>query len=75
MSKNSSKNNQVFINETKNTIDKTMENHRETEKRINSVDDEVKKSEMELRNFRRQNSIRNLKEQISDLVDKKNNFK
>jgi septal ring factor EnvC (AmiA/AmiB activator) len=75
MSKNSSKNNQVFINETKNTIDNTMENYRETEKRINSVDDETKESEMELRNFRRENSIRNLKEQIKDVVDKENRFK
>ncbi len=75
MSKNSSKNNQEFINKAKNTIDNTMENYRETEKRINSADDEVKKSEMELRNFRRENSIRNMKEEIKDVVDKENNFK
>lgn len=75
MSKNSSKNNQEFINKAKNTIDNTMENYRETEKRINSADDEVKKSEMELRNFRRENSIRSMKEEIKDVVDKENNFK
>lgn len=54
MGKNSSKKGQDFINKTKNTIDNTIDNYRETEKRINEIDDEIKKSEMEIQNLRRE---------------------
>lgn len=75
MGKNNSKKGQDFINKTKNTIDNTIDNYRETEKRINEIDDEIKKSEMEIQNLRRQQSIRNLNKEINNVVDKENNFK
>ena len=75
MGKNSSKKGQDFINKTKNTIDNTIDNYRETEKRINEIDDEIKKSEMEIQNLRREQSIRNLNKEINNVVDKENNFK
>ncbi len=75
MGKTSSKKGQDFINKTKNTIDNTIDNYRETEKRINEIDDEIKKSEMEIQNLRRQQSIRNLNKEINNVVDKENNFK
>lgn len=75
MSKNSSKKDQEFINKAKNTIDNTMDNHRETEKRICQIEDEVKKNEMEIQNFKRENSIRNLNNQIKNAVDTENNFR
>lgn len=75
MSKNGSKKGQEFINKVKNNIDNTIDNYRETEKRISQVDDEVKKQEMEIQNFRRENAIRNLNKEIKNVVDKENNFK
>lgn len=75
MSKNGSKKSQEFINKVKNNIDNTIDNYRETEKRISQVDDEVKKQEMEIQNFRRENAIRNLNKEIKNVVDKENNFK
>lgn len=75
MTKNSSKKDQEFINKAKNTIDNTMDNYRETEKRIKQVEDEVKKMEMKIQNLKRENSIRNLNKQIKDAVDTENNFR
>ena len=75
MTKNSSKKNQEYINKAKNIIDNTMDNYRETEKRIRQVEDEVKKMEMEIQNLKRENSIRNLNKQIKDTVDTENNFR
>ena len=58
-----------------NHIDNTIDNYRETEKRINQIDDEITKSEMKIRIFRRDNSIRDMKKEIKNVVDKENNFK
>lgn len=75
MAKNNSKKGQEFINKIKNNIDNAIDNYAETEKRINQIDDEVKKQEMEIENFRRENSIRNMKKEIKNAVDKENDFK
>lgn len=75
MSKNNSDNKRDTISKMKNDIENTEFNVRQTEKMINSVDDEIVKSELELRNFRRNNSLRNMKENIENEYDKENNFK
>lgn len=63
------------INKMKNDIDNAEFNQRQTEKMINQVDDEVLKTELELRNFRREQSMRNMKQDIKNEYDKENNFK
>lgn len=75
MAKHNSDNKRDTINKMKNDIENTEFNVRQTEKMINSVDDEIVKSELELRNFRRDNSLRNMKENIENEYDKENNFK
>lgn len=75
MGKNNSKKGQEFINKVKNNIDNTIDNYNEAEKRINQIDDEIKKQEMEIENFRRENSIRNMKKEIKNVIDKENDFK
>ncbi|MFA6782965.1 MAG: hypothetical protein WCR90_07120 [Sedimentibacter sp.] len=69
------KKNQEFINKVKNTIDNTIVNQGETEKRINQAYNEDKKAEMEAQNLRRETSIINMKKEIKNVVDKENNFK
>ncbi len=69
------KKNQQFINKVKNTIDNTIVNQGETEKRINQAYNEDKKAEMEAQNLRRETSIINMKKEIKNVVDKENNFK
>ncbi|MGD9567127.1 MAG: hypothetical protein AB7V48_02205 [Sedimentibacter sp.] len=75
MAKHNSENKRDTINKMKNDIENTEFNVRQTEKMINNVDDEIVKSELELRNFRRENSLRNMKENIENEYDKENNFK
>ena len=75
MAKHNSENKRDTINKMKNDIENTEFNARQTEKMIDSIDDEIVKSELELRNFRRENSIRNMKENIENEYDKENNFK
>lgn len=75
MAKHNSDNKRDTINKMKNDIENTEFNARQTEKMIDSIDDEIVKSELELRNFRRENSIRNMKENIENEYDKENNFK
>lgn len=69
------KKNQEFINKVKNTIDNTIVNQGETEKRINQAYNEDKKAEMEAQNLRRETSIINMKKEIKNVVDKENNLK
>ena len=69
------KKNQEFINKVKNTIDNTIVNQGETEKRINQAYNEDKKAEMEAQNLRRETSIINMKKEIKNVVDKENNSK
>lgn len=75
MAKHNSDNKRDTINKMKNDIENTEFNVRQTEKMIDSVDDEIVKSELELRNFRRENSLRNMKENIENEYDKENNIK
>ncbi len=75
MGKHNSDDKRDAINKIKNDIDNTEFNLRQTEKMLNNVDDETVKSELELRNFRREYSIRNMKEAIKNEYDKDNNTK
>jgi len=75
MAKHNSENKRDTLNKMKNDIENTEFNVRQTEKMIDSIDDEIVKSELELRNFRRENSLRNTKENIENEYDKENNFK
>jgi len=52
-----------------------LDNQRETEKRINQTDDEVKRDEMKAQNFRRENSVKNMEKEIKNVLDKENNYK
>lgn len=63
------------INKMKNDIENTEVNKRQTEKMIESIDDEEVKAELEMKNFRRENSLRNMKENIKNEYDKENNTK
>lgn len=75
MAKHNSENKRDTINKMKNDIENTEFNLRQTEKMINTVDDEVVKQELELRNFRREQNLRSMKEDIQNEYDKENNFK
>jgi hypothetical protein len=75
MAKHNLENKRDTINKMKNDIENTEFNLRQTEKMINTVDDEVVKQELELRNFRREQNLRSMKEDIQNEYDKENNFK
>lgn len=75
MAKHNLENKRDTINKMKNDIENAEFNKRQTEKMISSVDDEVLKQDLELKNFRRENSIRSMKEDIKNEYDKENNFK
>lgn len=75
MAKHNSENKRDTINKMKNDIENAEFNMRQTEKMINTVDDDVLKQDLELRNFRRERSIKNMKQNIENEFDKENNFK
>lgn len=75
MAKHRSEEKRDTINKMKNDIENTEFNMRQTEKLINSVDDEIVKSELELRNFRREQNLNNMKKDIENEFDKDNNYK
>ena len=75
MAKHNSDNKRDTINKMKNDIENTEFNMRQTEKMINSIDDDIVKSELELRNFRREENLRNMKQDIENEYDKENNIK
>lgn len=75
MAKHNSENKRDTINKMKNDIENTEFNMRQTEKMIDNVDDEILRSELELKNFRRENSLDSMKENIKNEYDKENNFK
>lgn len=75
MAKHNSDNKRDTINKMKNDIENTEFNMRQTEKMINSIDDDIVKSELELRNFRREQNLRNMKQDIENEYDKENNIK
>lgn len=59
-----------------NNIDNTIANYRETENLINSIDYGIQKSELQEKNKRREESLKNMKKEIRDeAIDKKNNYK
>lgn len=64
-----------LVNKVKNDINNTIENQRETEKLINQVNDEELKTQLEIRNMRREQSLRSMKKEIKDVYDKDNNYK
>lgn len=75
MAKKNYENKRDTINKMKNDIENTEFNMRQTDKMIGSVDNEIVKSELELSNFRREQSLRNMKEDIENEYDKENNIK
>lgn len=75
MAKHNSENKRDTINKMKNDIENTEFNMRQSDKMIDSIDDEIVKSELELRNFRREQSLRNMKQSIENEYDKENNIK
>ena len=75
MKKHNSEDKRDTINKMKNDIENTEFNYRQTEKLANQVDDEVLKTELELKNFRREQSLRNMKQDIKNEYDKENNIK
>jgi small acid-soluble spore protein (thioredoxin-like protein) len=75
MAKHNSEEKRDTINKMKNDIENTEFNMRQTEKMISSVDNELVKSELELQNFRREQSLRNMKKNIENEYDKENNIK
>lgn len=75
MTKHNSENKRDTINKMKNDIENTEFNMRQSDKMIDSIDDEIVKSELELRNFRREQSLRNMKQNIENEYDKENNIK
>lgn len=75
MAKHNSENKRDTINKMKNDIENAEFNMRQTEKMINTVDDDILKQDLELRNFRREYSIKNMKQDIENEFDKENNFK
>lgn len=75
MAKHNSENKRDTINKMKNDIENTEFNMRQSDKMIDSIDDEIVKSELELRNFRREQSLRNMKQNIENEYDKENNIK
>ncbi|MDD2494320.1 MAG: small acid-soluble spore protein Tlp [Tissierellia bacterium] len=74
--KTNSEDRRDFVNKVKIQINNTIENHRETERLINQVDDEAFKTELQIRNMRREQSLRSMKKDLKDeVIDKNNNYK
>lgn len=75
MGKHNIENKRDTVNKMKNDIENAEINMRQTEKIISSINDETVKSELELENFRRESSLRNMKKNIENEYDKENNIK
>ncbi len=75
MGKHNSDSKRETINKMKNDIENTKFNYRQTEKLMNNVDDEALKTELQIKNMRREQSLRNMKNDIQNEYDKENNFK
>jgi len=75
MGKHNSDSKRETINKMKNDIENTEFNYRQTEKLMNNVDDEALKTELQIKNMRREQSLRNMKNDIQNEYDKENNFK
>ena len=75
MGKHNLENKRDTINKLKNDIENTERNYREDEKTIDQIDDEEVKADLQLKNFRREHSLKNMKSNIQNEYDKENNFK
>lgn len=75
MSKHNCEDKRDTINKMKNDIKNTEANYRETEKLMDNIYDEVIKSDLEIKNMRREQTLKNTKKEIANEYDKDNNFK
>ncbi len=75
MGKHNLENKRDTINKMKNDIENTERNYRQDEKTIDQIDDEEVKADLQLKNFRREHSLKNMKSNIQNEYDKENNFK
>lgn len=75
MGKHNLENKRETINKMKNDIENTERNYREDEKTLNQIGDEEVKADLQLKNFRRENALNNMKSNIQNEYDKENNFK
>lgn len=75
MGKHNNENKRDTMNKMKNDIENAEINVNNTKKLISSTNDEEVKSNLELQNFRREASLRNMKNNIENEHDKENNFK
>nr|WP_312579146.1 small acid-soluble spore protein Tlp [Sedimentibacter sp.] len=64
------------VNKIQCNINNTISNYRETEDLINNVDDDKQRRELEEKNKRRVQSLKNMKREIKDeAMDRKNDYK
>lgn len=64
------------VNKIQSNINNTIVNYRKTEELINNVDDNKQKIELEEKNKRREQSLKNMKKEIKDeAIDKRNEYK
>ncbi|HBV67827.1 MAG TPA: hypothetical protein DEF04_06345 [Clostridiales bacterium] len=75
MGKHNLENKRETINKMKNDIENTERNYREDEKTLNQISDEEVKADLQLKNFRREHALNNMKSNIQNEYDKENNFK
>lgn len=75
MSKHNSENKRDTINKMKNDIKNTEQNYRETEKLMDEIYDDVIKTDLQIKNMRREQTLKSMKKDISNEYDKGNNFK
>lgn len=75
MGKHNLENKRETINKMKNDIENTERNYREDEKTLNQIGDEEVKADLQLKNFRREHALNNMKSNIQNEYDKENNFK
>jgi len=64
------------VSKIQNNINNTISNHRETEDLINNLNSDKEKRDLEEKNQRREQSIKNMKREIKDeAIDKRNGYK
>lgn len=75
MSKHNSEDKRDTINKMKNDIKNTEVNYRETEKLMDQIYDDVIKTDLQIKNMKREQSLKSMKKDIDNEYDKDNNFK
>jgi small acid-soluble spore protein (thioredoxin-like protein) len=64
------------VDRIQNMIDNTIVNYRETKDLMKKVDNEKERQDLADKNLRREQSLKNMKEEIKDeATDKKNGYK